>query len=35
MPIPGDFYDQAGVSRSARDDYYVKLRTLVQHTIFR
>ena len=30
MPIPGNFYDQKGVSRSAREDYYVKLRTLVQ-----
>jgi hypothetical protein len=30
MPIPGDFYDQKGVSRSAREAYYVKLRTLVQ-----
>ncbi|MGE5214063.1 MAG: D-alanyl-lipoteichoic acid biosynthesis protein DltD [Nitrospirota bacterium] len=30
MPIPGDLYDQRGVSRSAREDYYVKLRTLVQ-----
>ncbi len=30
MPIPGNFYDQKGVSRAAREDYYVKLRTLVQ-----
>jgi poly-D-alanine transfer protein DltD len=30
MPIPGDFYDQKGVSRSAREAYYVRLRTLVQ-----
>lgn len=30
MPIPGDFFDQKGVSRSAREDYYVKLRALVQ-----
>ena len=30
MPLPGDFYDQKGVSRSAREDYYVRLRTLVQ-----
>jgi D-alanine transfer protein len=30
MPIPGDLYDQKGVSRSAREDYYIKLRTLVQ-----
>jgi D-alanine transfer protein len=30
MPIAGDFYDHAGVSRSAREDYYAKLRGLVQ-----
>lgn len=30
MPIPGDFFDQKGVSRSAREDYYAKLRKLVQ-----
>jgi D-alanine transfer protein len=30
MPIPGDFFDQKGVSRSAREDYYAKLRTLVK-----
>ncbi|HEU0274639.1 MAG TPA: D-alanyl-lipoteichoic acid biosynthesis protein DltD, partial [Candidatus Udaeobacter sp.] len=30
MPISGDLYDQKGVSRSAREDYYVKLRTLVE-----
>lgn len=30
MPIPGDLYNQKGVSRSAREDYYVKLHTLVQ-----
>jgi D-alanine transfer protein len=30
MPIPGELYDQKGVSRSAREDYYVKLRRLVQ-----
>lgn len=30
MPMPGDFYDQKGVSRSAREEYYVKLRTLVE-----
>lgn len=34
MPIPGDLYDQRGVSRSAREDYYVKLRTLVQSCHF-
>ena len=35
MPIPGDLYDQNGVSRSAREDYYVKLRALVQQYHFR
>jgi D-alanine transfer protein len=30
MPIPGELFDQKGVSRSAREDYYVKLRNLVQ-----
>lgn len=30
MPIGGNFYDHAGVSRAAREEYYVKLRTLVQ-----
>ena len=35
MPIPGDLYDQKGVSRAAREDYYVKLRALVNRTIFR
>jgi D-alanine transfer protein len=30
MPIPGDFFDQKGVSRSARKAYYVKLRALVR-----
>jgi D-alanine transfer protein len=34
MPIPGDFYDHAGVSRSARDAYYTKLRALVQRYHF-
>jgi D-alanine transfer protein len=34
MPIGGDFYDHAGVSRSARDDYYAKLRALVQRYHF-
>jgi D-alanine transfer protein len=34
MPAPGDFYDHAGVSRSARDDYYTKLRTLVERYNF-
>src|SRR4029453_9042287 len=26
MPLGGDFYDHAGVSRSARDEFYTKLR---------
>jgi D-alanine transfer protein len=30
MPIDGRFYDQAGVSRSAREDYYEKLQALAQ-----
>jgi len=30
MPLAGDFYDHAGVSRSARDNYYTKIRTLVE-----
>jgi D-alanine transfer protein len=34
MPIGGDFYDHAGVSRSAREDYYTKLRALVQRYHF-
>jgi D-alanine transfer protein len=34
MPIAGDFYDHAGVSRSARDAYYTKLRALVQQYHF-
>jgi D-alanine transfer protein len=34
MPIAGDLYDQNGVSRSAREDYYVKLRALVQRYHF-
>ena len=34
MPIAGDLYDQKGVSRSAREDYYVKLRALVQRYHF-
>jgi D-alanine transfer protein len=34
MPLPGDFYDQTGISRSAREDYYVKLRTVVQRYHF-
>jgi D-alanine transfer protein len=34
MPIGGDFYDHAGVSRSAREAYYTKLRALVQRYHF-
>src|SRR5882724_1040213 len=34
MPIGGNFYDHAGISRSAREDYYVKLRALVQRYHF-
>jgi D-alanine transfer protein len=34
MPLAGDFYDHAGVSRSARSDYYTKLRSLVEHYNF-
>jgi D-alanine transfer protein len=34
MPLPGEFYDQAGISRSAREDYYTKLRGLVQRYHF-
>jgi D-alanine transfer protein len=34
MPIAGDFYDLTGVSRSARENYYVRLRTLAQRYHF-
>jgi D-alanine transfer protein len=34
MPIGGNFYDREGVSRSAREDYYAKLRALVQRYRF-
>jgi D-alanine transfer protein len=34
MPIDGQFYDQAGVSRSAREGYYERLRTLAQRYNF-
>ncbi len=34
MPLPGEFYDHAGISRSAREDYYTKLRALVQRYHF-
>jgi len=30
MPLGGDFYDHAGVSRSARDEFYSKLRARVE-----
>jgi D-alanine transfer protein len=35
MPVAGDLYDRNGVSRSAREDYYVKLRALVRRYHFR
>jgi D-alanine transfer protein len=34
MPLAGEFYDHAGVSRLAREDYYTKLRALVQRYHF-
>jgi D-alanine transfer protein len=34
MPMAGEFYDHAGISRSAREDYYTKLGTLVQRYHF-
>ena len=34
MPIAGEFYDHAGISRSAREDYYTKLRALVKRYHF-
>src|SRR6266496_513198 len=34
MPLAGDFYDEKGVSRSARKHYYAKLRALVQRYHF-
>jgi D-alanine transfer protein len=34
MPMAGQFYDHAGISRSAREDYYIKLRALVQRYHF-
>jgi D-alanine transfer protein len=34
MPLASDFYDQKGISRSARENYYVKLRELVQRYHF-
>jgi D-alanine transfer protein len=35
MPLAGDFYDHAGVSRSARDAFYTKLPALVEQYHFR
>ena len=34
MPLAGDFYDHAGVSRSARDEFYRKLPALVKQYHF-
>ena len=34
MPLAGDFYDHAGISRSARDEFYRKLPALVQQYHF-
>jgi D-alanine transfer protein len=34
MPIDGRFYDQTGVSRSARESYYQKIRTMAQRYNF-
>jgi len=34
MPLGGDFYDHAGISRSARDEFYTKLRALVEQYHF-
>ena len=34
MPLGGDFYDQAGVSRSARDEFYRRLPALVEQYHF-
>jgi D-alanine transfer protein len=34
MPLAGDFYDRRGISRSAREDYYIRLRALVQRYHF-
>jgi D-alanine transfer protein len=34
MPLGGDFYDHAGVSRSARDEFYKKLPALVEQYHF-
>jgi len=34
MPLAGDFYDHAGISRSARDEFYRKLSALVEQYHF-
>jgi D-alanine transfer protein len=34
MPIGGNFYDHTGISRSARENYYAKLRAVVQQYRF-
>jgi D-alanine transfer protein len=34
MPIDGRFYDQIGVSRSARESYYQKIRAMAQRYNF-
>jgi D-alanine transfer protein len=34
MPIAGDLYDRKGVSRSARENYYARLRAVVQRYHF-
>jgi D-alanine transfer protein len=34
MPLAGDFYDHAGVSRAARDEFYRKLPALVEQYNF-
>jgi D-alanine transfer protein len=34
MPLSGEFYDQAGISRSARDEFYRKLPALVEQYHF-
>ena len=34
MPLSGDFYDHAGISRSARDEFYTKLPATVERYHF-
>jgi len=34
MPIAGDFYDERGISRSVRENYYAKLRSVAQRYHF-